>query len=238
MSPTFSSLQFRNYRLWFAGALVANIGTWMQRVAQDWLVLTQLSDESGVAVGITTALQFAPVLLLSPWAGLLADRVDRRKLLIATQIGQGILAAGLGLLVLSGNAQLWQVYLFALALGCVTAIDGPVRQTFVAELVPAAKLSNAVGLNSASFNAARLIGPGVAGLLIAAVGTGWVFLINAATFAATIFALTQMRTLGAAAHADRRARQGPAARGHRLRARAQRHPRDHGRRRASSRRSA
>jgi len=195
MSGTFSSLQFRNYRLWFAGALVANIGTWMQRVAQDWLVLTQLSDESGVAVGITTALQFAPVLLLSPWAGLLADRVDRRKLLMATQVGQGILAGGLGLLVLSGNAQLWHVYLFALALGCVTAIDGPVRQTFVAELVPATKLSNAVGLNSASFNAARLIGPGVAGLLIAAVGTGWVFLINAATFAATIFALTAMRTV-------------------------------------------
>ncbi|WP_028050754.1 MFS transporter [Cellulomonas sp. URHD0024] len=194
MSPTFSSLQFRNYRLWFAGALVANIGTWMQRVAQDWLVLTELSDESGVAVGITTALQFAPVLVLSPWAGLLADRVDRRKLLMATQIAQGILAAGLGLLVLSGNAQLWMVYLFALTLGCVTAIDGPVRQTFVAELVPAAKLSNAVGLNSASFNAARLIGPGVAGLLIAAVGTGWVFLINAATFAATIVALAAMRT--------------------------------------------
>ncbi|WP_426594358.1 MFS transporter [Cellulomonas sp. McL0617] len=194
MSPTFSSLQFRNYRLWFAGALVANIGTWMQRVAQDWLVLTQLSDESGVAVGITTALQFAPVLVLSPWAGLLADRVDRRKLLMATQFAQGVLAAGLGLLVMSGDAHLWQVYLFALTLGCVTAIDGPVRQTFVAELVPPAKLSNAVGLNSASFNAARLIGPGVAGLLIAAVGTGWVFLINAATFAATIFALTAMRT--------------------------------------------
>jgi MFS family permease len=193
MSPTFSSLKFRNYRLWFAGALVANVGTWMQRVAQDWLVLTDLSDESGVAVGITTALQFAPVLLLSPYAGLLADRVDRRKLLMATQVGQGVLAAGLGALVLSGHAQLWHVYLFALTLGCVTAIDGPVRQTFVAELVPASKLANAVGLNSASFNAARLIGPGVAGLLIAAVGTGWVFLINAVTFAATILSLTQMR---------------------------------------------
>ncbi|WP_029290717.1 MFS transporter [Cellulomonas sp. HZM] len=191
---TFDSLRFRNYRLWFAGALVANIGTWMQRVAQDWLVLTQLSDESGVAVGITTALQFAPVLLLSAYAGLLADRVDRRKLLMATQIGQGVLAAGLGALVLGGHAQLWQVYVFAALLGCVSAIDGPVRQTFVAELVPANKLSNAVGLNSASFNAARLIGPGIAGLAIAAVGTGWVFVINAATFAATIFALTQMRT--------------------------------------------
>ncbi|GEL95839.1 MFS transporter [Cellulomonas composti] len=190
---TFASLRLFNYRLWFAGALVANVGTWMQRVAQDWLVLTQLSDQSGVAVGITTALQFAPVLFLSAWAGVLADRLDRRKLLMATQVAQGVLAAGLGALVLSGHAQLWHVYVFALALGCVTAIDGPVRQTFVAELVPPERLSNAVGLNSASFNAARLIGPGVAGLLIAAVGTGWVFLINAVTFGATIFALTQMR---------------------------------------------
>ncbi|MDM7830581.1 MFS transporter [Cellulomonas edaphi] len=190
---TFDSLKFRNYRLWFAGALVANIGTWMQRVAQDWLVLTQLSDESGVAVGITTALQFAPVLLLSPYAGLLADRVNRRKLLMGTQVAQGVLAAGLGALVLLGNAQLWQVYLFALVLGCVSAVDAPVRQTFVAELVPAAKLSNAVGLNSASFNAARLIGPGIAGLAIAGVGVGWVFVINAVTFAATITSLTRMR---------------------------------------------
>ncbi|GIG24630.1 MFS transporter [Cellulomonas denverensis] len=194
MNSTFASLRFPNYRLWFAGALVANIGTWMQRVAQDWLVLTDLSDDSGLAVGITTALQFAPTLLLSAWAGLLADRVNRRKLLIASQIAQGVLAVGLGALVLSGHAQLWQVYLFALALGCVAAVDQPVRQTFVAELVPAGKLSNAVGLNSASFNAARLIGPGLAGLLIAAFGSGWAFLINGATFAATILALTKMKT--------------------------------------------
>ena len=193
MSATFSSLSFRNYRLWFAGALVANVGTWMQRVAQDWLVLTELTDESGIAVGVTTALQFAPTLFLSAWAGLLADRFDRRKLLIATQVGQGVLAAALGLLVLSGNAQLWQVYAFAGMLGVVTAIDGPVRQTFVAELVPAGRLSNAVGLNSASFNAARLVGPGLAGLLIAAVGSGWVFVINAVTFAATIISLVLMR---------------------------------------------
>lgn len=193
MSATFSSLSFRNYRLWFAGALVANVGTWMQRVAQDWLVLTELTDESGVAVGITTALQFAPFLVLSAWAGLLADRFDRRKLLVATQVAQGVLAAGLGALVLSGHAQLWQVYVFAGLLGVVSAIDAPVRQTFVAELVPAARLSNAVGLNSASFNAARLIGPGLAGLLIAAVGSGWVFVINAATFAATIGSLVLMR---------------------------------------------
>jgi len=194
MNSTFASLKIHNYRLWFAGALIANVGTWMQRVAQDWLVLTDLSDDSGLAVGITTALQFAPTLLLSAWAGLLADRVNRRKLLIASQVAQGLLALGLGLLVLSGHAQLWQVYLFALALGCVAAIDQPVRQTFVAELVPAGKLSNAVGLNSASFNAARLIGPGLAGLLIAAFGSGWAFVINGATFAATILALTKMRT--------------------------------------------
>lgn len=194
MNSTFASLKIFNYRLWFAGALVANVGTWMQRVAQDWLVLTDLSDDSGLTVGITTALQFAPTLALSAWAGLLADRVNRRKLLIASQVAQGLLAFGLGALVLSGHAQLWQVYIFAAALGCVAAVDQPVRQTFVAELVPPGKLSNAVGLNSASFNAARLIGPGLAGLLIAAFGSGWAFLINGATFAATIFALTRMRT--------------------------------------------
>lgn len=206
MSPTFASLRYVNYRLWFAGALVANIGTWMQRVAQDWLVLTVLTDDSGVAVGITTALQFAPILALSAWAGLLADRLDRRKLLIGTQVAQGVLAAGLGALVLSGAAQLWHVYVFAGLLGCVSAIDAPVRQTFVADMVPPERLSNAVGLNSASFNAARLIGPGLAGLLIAAVGTGWVFIINAATFAATILSLTLMRR--AELHPGERTRRG------------------------------
>lgn len=193
MRNTFASLAFRNYRLWFAGALVANVGTWMQRVAQDWLVLTVLSDDSGIAVGITTALQFGPALFLSAWAGVLADRLDRRKLLIGTQTAMGILAAGLGLLVLGGHAQLWHVYVFAGLLGCVSAIDAPARQVFVANMVPAEKLSNAVGLNSASFNAARMIGPGLAGLLIAWVGTGWVFVINAVSFAATIAALVAMR---------------------------------------------
>ena len=194
MSPTFASLRYFNYRLWFGGALVANVGTWMQRIAQDWLVLTVLTKDSGVAVGVTTALQFAPTLFLSAWAGLLADRMDRRKLLIGTQVALGVLAGGLGLLVLSGNVELWHVYVFAGLLGCVSAIDGPARQTFVADMVPAERLSNAVGLNSASFNAARMIGPGLAGLLIAWVGTGWVFMINAVTFTATILALTQMRT--------------------------------------------
>lgn len=193
MSQTFASLRFYNYRVWFAAALVANIGTWMQRVAQDWLVLKVLTEDSGIAVGITTALQFLPALVLSPWAGLVADRVNRRKLLIITQSALGVLALGLGALVLGGHAQLWHVYVFATLLGVVAAIDNPVRQTFVAELVPAEKLPNAVGLNSTSFNAARLIGPGLAGLLIAAVGTGWVFVINGVSFGATIVAMLFMR---------------------------------------------
>jgi len=193
MSQTFASLRFLNYRLWFAGALVSNVGTWMQRVAQDWLVLTELTDESGVAVGITTALQFGPFLFLSAWAGVLADRVDHRKLLVATQVGQAVLGVGLGALTLAGRAELWHVYAFALALGVVTAFDAPARQTFVSDLVPPQSLPNAVGLNSASFNAARLIGPGVAGLLIAVIGTGWVFMLNAATYGATIAALLAMR---------------------------------------------
>jgi len=192
MSTTFSSLKYPNYRLWFGAALVANVGTWMQRVAQDWIVLTVLSDESGVAVGLTTALQFVPFLLLSPWAGVLADRLPRRRLLMATQGGMGVLALALGALVLSGRVELWHVYVFALLLGVVSALDSPARQTFVADMVPPEKLPNAVGLNSASFNAARLIGPGVAGLLIAAVGSGWVFVINGFTFAATIVALAAM----------------------------------------------
>jgi len=194
MKSTFASLRFFNYRLWFAGALVSNVGTWMQRIAQDWLVLTVLSEDSGIAVGVVTALQFAPYLVLSPWAGTLADRLDRRRLLMATQAGSGALAFGLGGVVLLGHAQLWHVYLFALLLGCVTSIDGPVRQAFVSDLVPKTHLPNAVALNGTSFHSAHLIGPGVAGLTMAAVGAGWVFLVNGLTFVATIVALRCMRT--------------------------------------------
>ena len=193
MSPTFRAMRAFNYRLWAAGALVSNIGTWMQRVAQDWLVLTVLTDHSAVAVGITTGLQFAPVLVLAPLAGVLADRLPKRRLLLGTQIAMGVVGLALGLLVLSGAAQLWHAYAFALALGVAAAIDAPARQAFVSEMVPREDLSNAVGLNSASFHAARIVGPGLAGLLIAWVGTGPVFLINAATFAGTIFSLTHMR---------------------------------------------
>jgi len=190
----FRSLSVANYRIWFAGALVSNIGTWMQRTAQDWIVLTMLTDHNATAVGIVMALQFGPQLLLMPWSGLIADRFNRRRLLIVTQSLMGVLALGLGLIVVAGVAQLWHVYIFALGLGIVAAIDSPARQTFVSELVPDSSLSNAVALNSASFNGARLIGPAVAGLLTVAVGAGWVFLINAVTFAATVFAMTLLHT--------------------------------------------
>jgi MFS family permease len=193
VSPTFRSLHVFNYRVWALGAIVSNVGTWMQRVAQDWLVLTDLTDDSGVAVGITTGLQFAPMLLLAPVTGLLADRLPRRRLLAVTQGLMGLWGLVLGLLVISGQAQLWHVYVLAALLGVTAAVDAPARQTFVAEMVPPEQLSNAVGLNSASFHAARIAGPGVAGLLIAAFGAGPVFLINAATFAATLLALARMR---------------------------------------------
>lgn len=193
MSRTFASLAYRNYRYWFYSALIANVGTWMQRVAQDWLVLTDLTDDSGFAVGLVTGLQFAPTLFITPFGGLLADRVNRRKLLIATQAAMGLLAAVLGWLVIAGVAQLWHVYVLAFLLGVVSAIDSPVRQTFVAELVPLGVMPNAVGLNGASFNAARLVGPAAAGLLIAAVGAGWAFVANAVSFLATIIGLLLMR---------------------------------------------
>ncbi len=194
MSPTFRALNSRNYRLWISGSIVSNVGTWMQRVAQDWLVLTILTHHSAQAVGITTGLQFLPMLLLAPYGGLIADRLPKRLLLMATQLAMGLLALTLGLLVVTGVVQLWMVYAFALLLGAATALDNPARQTFVSEMVPREHLSNAVGLNSASFNAARLVGPGVAGLLIAWIGTGPVFLINAASFGAVLISLSRIRT--------------------------------------------
>ena len=189
----FRSLSGFNYRLWFAGALVSNIGTWMQRTAQDWIVLTMLTKNDAVAVGVTMALQLGPQLLLVPWSGLIADRFDRRKLLIATQSTMAVLGLALGALVLSGAAELWHVYAFALALGIASAIDAPARQAFVSELVSEQNLPNAVSLNSASFNGARLVGPAVAGLLTVAVGAGWVFVINGFTFAATLLSLMLLR---------------------------------------------
>lgn len=189
----FSSFAVRNYRLWFAGALVSNVGTWMQRIAQDWLVLTVLTDDDASAVGITTGLQFAPMLLFLPWTGLVADRFDRRKVLYVTQTAMAALALGLGVVTLTGVVQLWMVYVFAFLLGIAAAFDAPARQSFVGEIVPTERLANAVALNSAQFNGARLLGPGVAGLLIAAVGSGWVFILNVATFVGVLGALALLR---------------------------------------------
>src|ERR1700691_30169 len=149
---TFRSLNGHNYRVWAAGAIVSNVGTWMQRVAQDWLVLTQLTHRNATAVGVVMALQFGPQLLLLPLTGFAADHLDRRKLLLATQAAMGALALGLGLLTVGGVVRLWEVYVFAGLLGCVTAFDSPARHTFIPELVGEADLSNAVALNSTSFN--------------------------------------------------------------------------------------
>ncbi|HEY3254656.1 MAG TPA: MFS transporter, partial [Polyangiaceae bacterium] len=192
-SGTFRSLRGFNYRTWAAGALVSNVGTWMQRTAQDWIVLTQLSHQNATAVGVVMALQFGPHALLLPITGFAADHFDRRKLLFLTQAGMGFLALGLGILTITGVVRLWHVDVFAFLLGCVSAFDAPARQTFVSDLVEEADLSNAVALSSTSFNAGRLIGPAVAGLLIASLGSGWVFLINAASFAGVLCSLTLLR---------------------------------------------
>jgi MFS family permease len=190
---TFRSLRNPNYRLWAGGALISNVGTWMQRTAQDWLVLTQLTHNNASAVGVVMALQFGPQLLCLPWSGFAADHFDRRKLLAATQASMGALAMTLGILTVTGLVQLWHVYVFAFLLGCAAAFDAPARHTFVSDLVGDADLSNAVALNSTSFNAARMIGPAVGGALIASVGTGFVFLINAASFLAVLCSLGFLR---------------------------------------------
>lgn len=196
MSAMFRALENPNYRIWASGALVSNVGTWMQRVAQDWLVLTVLTDYSGTAVGVTTSLQFLPMLILGPYAGLLADRHSKRRILLLTQAAMGICALVVGLLVVVGSAQLWQICLAALWLGVASAFDGPARQAFVSEVVGQNDLPNAVALNSASFNTGRLAGPAVAGLLIAWIGTGPVFLFNAASFVAVIVSLLRIEPSG------------------------------------------
>jgi MFS family permease len=193
MPGTFSSLRIYNYRVWATGALVSNVGTWMQRIGQDWLVLTVLTENNATAMGIVMALQFGPPLLLLPLTGYAADHMDRRKLLLFSQAAAGVLALGLGVVTLLGIVELWHVYGFAFLLGCVTAFDAPARQAFVSDLVDDEHLANAVALNSTSFNAARMLGPAVAGALIAAVGEGWLFLINACTYAAVLVSLSYLR---------------------------------------------
>jgi MFS family permease len=190
---TFRSLRSHNYRVWIAGAFVSNIGTWVQRTGQDWLVLTQLTHQSASAVGVVMALQFAPQFLLLPWTGFAADHLNQRKLLIATQAAMGALALTLGFLTVTGLVRLWHVYFFAFLSGSAAAFGAPVRQVFVAELVGDEDLSNAVALNSTSFNSARMIGPAVAGIVIASVGTGWAFLINGVSFVAVLISLGLLR---------------------------------------------
>ena len=193
-SGIFRSLQGFNYRVWAGGAFISNVGTWVQRTAQDWLVLTQLTYHDASAVGLVMALQFGPQLLLLPWTGFAADHWNQRKLLIVTQATMGILALALGALTVTGIVQLWQVYVFAFLFGCAAAFDAPVRQTFVAELVGDDDLHNAVALNSTSFNAGRMIGPAVSGIIIATIGTGGAFLINGASFVAVLISLAFLRT--------------------------------------------
>ncbi|CAN5658408.1 MFS transporter [soil metagenome] len=191
MSPTFRSLHVRNYRLFATGQIISLTGTWMQRIAQDWLVL-RLTDNSGIALGITTALQFLPSLLFSLWGGVLADRYSKRRLLIITQGFMGVVALTLGLLDVTGWVQVWHVWVLAFLLGTGNAIDNPVRQSFVVEIVGREDLPNAVSLNSATFNLARILGPALAGVLIAAIDTGPVFLLNALSFVAVIAGLLRM----------------------------------------------
>ena len=204
-SRAFRALENFNFRLWTAGGLVSNIGTWMQRVAQDWIVLTKLTHHDAIALGIVTGLQFAPQLLLLPWSGLAADRFNQRKLLMLTQASMGGLAAALGILTISGYVRLWHVYVFAFVFGAAAALDAPVRQTFVGELVGDQYLPNAVALNSTSFFAGQMIGPAVAGLIIAQIGTGWAFLLNGLSFGAVLLsmALLRVQDLNVSARASR-----------------------------------
>ncbi|MFZ0324895.1 MAG: MFS transporter [Actinomycetes bacterium] len=192
MSPTFRSLHVRNYRIYASGQLAANVGVWMQRVAQDWLVL-QLSGGSALALGLTVALQFLPIALFSLWGGSLADRFPRRRLLTLTASAMGALALLLGAIVLAGLATVGIVMAMSFALGVVAALDSPARQAMVSELVTRDDLHNAVALNSASFNLGRVLGPATAGFLVAAVGSGWVFVINALGYVTVVVALQLLR---------------------------------------------
>ena len=196
MSPTFRALRNPNYRLYLVGSVVSNTGTWLQRTAQDWLVLKPLHG-GGTDLGIVTALQFLPVLLLTPYAGVVADRVPKRRLLQITQLAMAVAALLLAALALSGAAEIWMVYVLAFVFGIGAAFDVPARQSFVSEMVGPDDLTNAVGLNSAAFNTARIIGPALAGLLIAAFGggaaaTGVVIALNALSYVAVIVQLQRM----------------------------------------------
>ena len=200
MSPTFRSLRVRNYRLFATGQVISLSGTWAQRVAQDWLVLL-IAPDPGVALGVVTALQFLPVLLFGLYGGVLADRYDKRLLLVGAQTAMGLLALTLGLIDATGLVQLWHVYLLAFGLGLASVVDTPTRQSFVSELVGPDDLPNAVSLNSATFNSARIVGPALAGLAIARWGTAEVFLANAVSYVAVLTGLLRMRVTELHPHA-------------------------------------
>ncbi|MFR9800191.1 MFS transporter [Streptomyces sp. MS06] len=200
----FSSLRVRNYRLFFLGQVVSNTGTWMQRIAQDWLVLSLTG--SATAVGVTTALQFLPMLLFGLYGGVLVDRLPKRRTLLVTQSAMALTGLALAFLTLTGQVEVWHVYLVAFLVGLATVVDNPARQSFVTEMVGRDQLQNAVSLNSANFQSARLVGPAVAGLLITGVGTGWAFLLNGLSFLAPIAGLLLMRAREL--HAVRRAPRG------------------------------
>ncbi len=189
---TFRAVSVRNYRLYFTGQVVSVSGTWMQTVAQAYLILFPLHG-TGVDVAIATSLQFLPLLLLGPFGGLIADRLDKRKVLYATQGTAGILALILGILVVTHAVNLWQVYVLAAGLGFVNLFDNPARQTFVSEMVGRELLPNAVSLNSVLINSARVIGPAIGGALILTVGVATCFFVNAVSYAAVIMALAMMR---------------------------------------------
>ncbi|MGH9040333.1 MAG: MFS transporter, partial [Acidimicrobiia bacterium] len=192
-TETFRSLRVRNFRLFFLGQGVSMVGTWMQSVALVWLVLDRTG--SGVALGLTTALQFAPVLVLSPIAGLVADRLDKQRLFLFTQGAAGLQATAMAVLVLSGTETLPLIYALTLVFGVVTAFDQPVRRALVVELVDESQVPNAVGLNSALMTGSRILGPAVAGVLIAGAGVGWCFAANAASYGAVLTALLRMDRL-------------------------------------------
>jgi MFS family permease len=190
---TFAALSVPNYRRYYAGQSISLIGTWMQMTAQAWLVLT-LTHSNSTALGLIVALQTLPVLLLGPYGGVIADRVDKRRLMIALQSVMGIQALVLGVLTVAGVVQVWEIGVLAALLGLNNAFENPARQSFMMELVGPEHLRNAVSLNSVLVNVARAIGPAVAGILIATAGEGVSFLANAASFAAVVFSLTTMNT--------------------------------------------
>jgi MFS family permease len=187
-----NAFSMRNYRLFIAGLVISNAGTWMQRVAQSWLIL-RITDGAGSALGITTGLQFLPILLFGAWGGVIVDRHSRRGLILITQAGMGLLALALGVLTITDTVRVWHVYVLAFLLGTLNAFDNPGRNSLLSEIVGPERLGSAVSLNSACFNLARMVGPSLGGLLVAAAGTATAFLVNAASYLVVVLTLWALR---------------------------------------------